>query len=191
MTIRPVGAGASVRLTGTATTSAAFNVQSTVMRLVAKGASAHVAIGTEPIATNASFFILGGEEEQIALTKGSQAVVSITTGSTTILEAPEGTQMPFIIGDYVTLDTANDTNYTTLINHVKVTDVNNNMPYGASGFARSRITVDADTSGITTAYRSNSGGSVVTSLKLSAKLADGETASSTAALYFQQVQRTG
>ena len=191
MTIRPVGAGASVRLTGTATTSAAFNVQSTVMRLVAKGASAHVAIGTEPIATNASFFILGGEEEQIALTKGSQAVVGITTGTTTIIEAPEGTQMPFIIGDYVTLDTANDTNYTTLIKHVKVTDVNNNMPYGASGFARSRITVDADTSGITTAYRSNSGGSVVTSAKLSAKLADGEAASSTAALYFQQVQRTG
>ena len=44
MTIRPVGAGASVRLAGTATTSAAFNVQSTVMRLVAKGASAHVAL---------------------------------------------------------------------------------------------------------------------------------------------------
>ena len=86
MTIRPVGAGASVRLTGTATTSAAFNVQSTVMRLVAKGASAHVAIGTEPIATNANFFILGGEEEQIALTKGSQAVVGITTGTTTIIE---------------------------------------------------------------------------------------------------------
>ena len=36
MTIRPVGAGASVRLTGTATTSSAFNVQSTVMRLLQK-----------------------------------------------------------------------------------------------------------------------------------------------------------
>ena len=191
MTVRTVGIGSSVPLNSTAKISSAFNVQSNVMRIVAKGASAHVAINTGTAATNLDFFILGGEEEQIAITKGSQAVVSITTGSTTILEAPEGTQMPFIIGDYVTLDTANDTNYTTLIKHVKVTDVNNNMPYGASGFARSRITVDADTSGITTAYRSNSGGSVVTSLKLSAKLADGETASSTAALYFQQVQRTG
>ena len=191
MTVRTVGIGSSVPLNSTAKISNAFNVQSNVMRIVAKGASAHVAINTGTAATNLDFFILGGEEESISITKGSQAVVSITTGSTTILEAPEGTQMPFIIGDYVTLDTANDTNYTTLINHVKVTDVNNNMPYGASGFARSRITVDADTSGITTAYRSNSGGSVVTSLKLSAKLADGETASSTAALYFQQVQRTG
>ena len=191
MTVRTVGIGSSVPLNSTAKISNAFNVQSNVMRIVAKGASAHVAINTGTAATNLDFFILGGEEESISITKGSQAVVSITTGSTTILEAPEGTQMPFIIGDYVTLDTANDTNYTTLINHVKVTDVNNNMPYGASGFARSRITVDADTSGITTAYRSNSGGSVVTSAKLSAKLADGETASSTAALYFQQVQRTG
>ena len=191
MTVRTVGIGSSVPLNSTAKISNAFNVQSNVMRIVAKGASAHVAINTGTAATNLDFFILGGEEEQIAITKGSQAVVSITNGSTTILEAPEGTQMPFIIGDYVTLDTANDTNYTTLIKHVKVTDVNNNMPYGASGFARSRITVDADTSGITTAYRSNSGGSVVTSAKLSAKLADGEAASSTAALYFQQVQRTG
>ncbi len=191
MTVRTVGIGSSVPLNSTAKISSAFNVQSNVMRIVAKGASAHVAINTGTAATNLDFFILGGEEEQIAITKGSQAVVSITTGSTTILEAPEGTQMPFIIGDYVTLDTANDTNYTTLINHVKVTDVNNNMPYGASGFARSRITVDADTSGITTAYRSNSGGSVVTSAKLSAKLADGEAANSAACLYFQQVQRTG
>ena len=191
MTVRTVGIGSSVPLNSTAKISSAFNVQSNVMRIVAKGASAHVAINTGTAATNLDFFILGGEEEQIAITKGSQAVVSITTGSTTILEAPEGTQMPFIIGDYVTLDTANDTNYTTLINHVKVTDVNNNMPYGASGFARSRITVDADTSGITTAYNSNSGGSVMTSHKLSAIIADGETANSAASLYFQQVQRTG
>ena len=190
MTIRPVGAGASVRLAGTATTSSAFNVQSTVMRLVAKGASAHVAIGTDPTATNASFFILGGEEEQIALTKGSQAVVGITTGTTTILEAPEGTQMPFIVGDHVTLDTANDSNYTTIINHARITDVNNDLPY-QSGFSKARITVAADTSGITTAYNSNSGGSVMTSHKLSAIIADGEAANSAACLYFQQVQRTG
>ena len=108
MTVRTVGIGSSVPLNATAKLSNAFNVQSTVMRIVAKGASAHVAITTGPLATNTDFFILGGEEEQIALTKGSQVVVGITTGTTTILEAPEGTQMPFIIGDYVTLDTAND-----------------------------------------------------------------------------------
>ena len=192
MTVRTVGIGSSVPLNATAKLSNAFNVQSTVMRIVAKGASAHVAITTGPLATNTDFFILGGEEEQIALTKGSQVVVGITTGTTTILEAPEGTQMPFIIGDYVTLDAANDTNYTTLINHVKVTDVKNTIPsIDGGGYTRSRVTVDANTAGIITAYTSNSGGSLMTSKKISAKIADGETASSTACLYFQQVQKTG
>ena len=151
MTVRTVGIGSSVPLNATAKLSNAFNVQSTVMRIVAKGASAHVAITTGPLATNTDFFILGGEEEQIALTKGSQVVVGITTGTTTILEAPEGTQMPFIIGDYVTLDTANDANYTTLINHVKVTDVKNTIPsIDGGGYTRSRVTVDANTAGIIT-----------------------------------------
>ena len=190
MTVRTVGIGSSVPLNSTAKISNAFNVQSNVMRIVAKGASAHVAINTGTAATNLDFFILGGEEESISITKGSQAVVSITTGSTTILEAPEGTQMPFIVGDFVTLDTANDSNYTSIINHVKVTDVNNNLPY-ATGFTKSRITVAANTAGIITAYTSNSGGSVMTSHKLSAIIADGETANSAACLYFQQVQRTG
>ena len=192
MTVRTVGIGSSVPLNATAKLSNAFNVQSTVMRIVAKGASAHVAITTGPLATNTDFFILSGEEEQIALTKGSQVVVGITTGTTTILEAPEGTQMPFIVGDYVTLDTANDANYTTLINHVKVTDVKNTIPsIDGGGYTRSRVTVDANTAGIITAYTSNSGGSLMTSKKISAKIADGETASSTACLYFQQVQKTG
>ena len=192
MTVRTVGIGSSVPLNATAKLSNAFNVQSNVMRIVAKGASAHVAITTGPLATNTDFFILSGEEEQIAITKGSQVVVGITTGTTTILEAPEGTQMPFIVGDYVTLDTANDANYTTLINHVKVTDVKNTIPsIDGGGYTRSRVTVDANTAGIITAYTSNSGGSLMTSKKISAKIADGETASSTACLYFQQVQKTG
>ena len=192
MTVRTVGIGSSVPLNSTAKLSNAFNVQSNVMRIVAKGASAHVAITTGPLATNTDFFILSGEEEQIAITKGSQVVVGITTGTTTILEAPEGTQMPFIVGDYVTLDTANDANYTTLINHVKVTDVKNTIPsIDGGGYTRSRVTVDANTAGIITAYTSNSGGSLMTSKKISAKIADGETASSTACLYFQQVQKTG
>ena len=192
MTVRTVGIGSSVPINSTAKISSAFNVQSNVMRIVAKGKSAHVAINTGTAATNEDFFILAGEEETISITKGSQAVVGITTGTTTVLEAPEGTQMPFIIGDYVTLDTANDTNYTTLIKHVKVTDVQNTIPsIDGGGFRKSRITVAANTSGITTAYNSSSGGSVMTSHKLSAIIADGETASSTAALYFQQVQRTG
>ena len=186
MTIRPVGAGASVRLAGTATTSAAFNVQSTVMRLVAKGASAHVAIGTEPIATNASFFILGGEEEQIALTKGSQAVVGITTGTTTILEAPEGTQMPFIVGDFVTLDTANDTNYTTLINDTKV--VGKSRSAGVGGDFSEKVTVEANTSGVSTAFTPTGNATLFMSNKVSVISPNSDANS---VVQIQQVQTTG
>ena len=44
MAYRTVGAGQSIALTGTATTSTAFKVQSNVLRIVASGADAYVAI---------------------------------------------------------------------------------------------------------------------------------------------------
>ena len=49
MAHRTVGAGQSIALTGTATTSTAFKVQSNVIRIVATGADAYVAIGTDPV----------------------------------------------------------------------------------------------------------------------------------------------
>ena len=195
MTLRTVGAGASLVLTGTATTSGAFNIQSGVMRIVAKGASAHVAIGTEPVADNSSFFIHAGEDEQLQMTKASQVIAGITTGTTTVIQAPEGMQMPFNIADRVTLDAndASDANYATKISYVKVIAVDNDIP---NPFGDSRkncnVTVAADTSGIITAYNSkNNSGTLSKQLKLSTVIADGETASSTNSLYFQQVHRTG
>ena len=124
MAYRTVGAGQSIALTGTATTSTAFKVQSNVLRIVASGADAYVAIGTDPVATTTDFIVPSSEPESLAMLKMSQRVVSITKGATTTLAAPEGTQMPFNIGDRVTLDfegdTTNDSNYTTLINDTKV-----------------------------------------------------------------------
>ena len=124
MAYRTVGAGQSIALTGTATTSTAFKVQSNVLRIVASGADAYVAIGTDPVATTTDFIVPSSEPESLAMLKMSQRVVSITKGATTTLAAPEGTQMPFNIGDRVTLDfegdATNDSNYTTLINDTKV-----------------------------------------------------------------------
>ena len=49
----PVGAGSSFNFSaGAASTSSAFAVQSTVLRVVAVGGSAQVAIGTNPSATD-------------------------------------------------------------------------------------------------------------------------------------------
>ena len=57
MAHRTVGAGISIALTGTATTSTAFKVQSNVLRIVASGADAYVAIGTDPVATTTDFIV--------------------------------------------------------------------------------------------------------------------------------------
>ena len=121
MAYRTVGAGQSIALTGTATTSTAFKVQSNVLRIVASGAHAYVAIGTDPVATTTDFLVSSGEPESLAMLKMSQRVVGITTidGCKTVLSAPEGTQMPFNLGDRVVLDyegdSTNDSNYTTKI----------------------------------------------------------------------------
>ena len=93
MAHRTVGVGQTIRLSGTATTSTAFKVQSNVLRIVASGADAYVAIGTDPVATTTDFLVSSGEPESLAMLKMSQRVVGITTidGGKTVLSAPEGT----------------------------------------------------------------------------------------------------
>jgi hypothetical protein len=104
MTHRPVGVGASFNFSaGTATTSTAFSVQSNTIRVVAVGAAAHIAVGGTPSATTADYFVPSGGTVTLALTKASNRIVGVTTGTSTVLTCPEGTQLPFGVGDYVTL----------------------------------------------------------------------------------------
>ena len=190
MAYRTVGAGQSIALTGTATTSTAFKVQSNVLRIVASGADAYVAIGTDPVATTTDFIVPSSEPESLAMLKMSQRVVSITKGATTTLAAPEGTQMPFNIGDRVTLDyegnTINDSNYTTLINDTKV--VGKSRSAGVGGDFSEKITVEANTSGVSTAFTPTGHATLFMSNKVSV-ISPNPTAASV--VYIQQVQTTG
>ena len=190
MAYRTVGAGQSIALTGTATTSTAFKVQSNVLRIVASGADAYVAIGTDPVATTTDFLVSSGEPESLAMLKMSQRVVSITKGATTTLAAPEGTQMPFNIGDRVTLDyegnTINDSNYTTLINDTKV--VGKSRSAGVGGDFSEKVTVEANTSGVSTAFTPTGHATLFMSNKVSV-ISPNPTAASV--VYIQQVQTTG
>ena len=80
-------------------------------------------------ATTTDFIVTSDEPESLAMLKMSQRVVGITKilmVVTTVDSFPEGTQMPFNLGDQVVLDqyegdSTNDSNYTTLINDTKVT----------------------------------------------------------------------
>ena len=190
MAYRTVGAGQSIALTGTATTSTAFKVQSNVLRIVASGADAYVAIGTDPVATTTDFIVTSSEPESLAMLRQSQRVVSITKGTTTVLAAPEGTQMPFNIGDRVTLDyegnTINDSNYTTLINDTKV--VGKSRSAGVGGDFSEKVTVEANTAGVSTAFTPTGNATLFMSNKVSV-ISPNPTAASV--VYIQQVQTTG
>ena len=181
MAHRPVGAGSSFTFTaGAATTSSAFTVQSSVLRVVAVGGAAHVAIGVNPTATNSDYYIPSGETVTLGLTKASNRVVGVTTGTTTTITVPEGTQVPFGVGDYVSL-TANGQSYYNFT-HAQVTSVDTTS--GVDGYHQTKMTVAQNTSGIATAF-SSSDATISLSNKVSAYGAGSGT------LYFQQVQITG
>ena len=190
MAHRTVGVGQTIRLSGTATTSTAFKVQSNVLRIVASGANAYVAIGTDPVATATDYLVTSSQPETLAMLRMSQRVVGITTGTTTVLEAPEGTQMPFNLGDRVTLDyegnTKNDSNYTTLINDTKV--VGKSRSAGVSGDFLEKITVEANTTGIITAFSPAGNATLFMSNKVSVISPNSDANS---VVQIQQVQTTG
>lgn len=140
MAHRPVGIGTSISTSSTAAATTSFSVQSDVLRIVALGANAFVAIGTDPTATLADYLIPSGTSATLALTKASQRVVGITTGTSTIITCPEGTQMPFGVGDRVTLSGANFNPYNILINHSKVLSVNTSSSF--DGNFQTSITVE-------------------------------------------------
>ena len=112
MSHRPVGAGASFTFSaGTATTSSSFSVQSSVLRVVAVNSAAHVLIGGNPSATTSDYYVPSGGTATLALTKASNRVVGVTTGATTVVTVPEGTQVPFGVGDYVSLTASGQSYY--------------------------------------------------------------------------------
>jgi hypothetical protein len=186
MAHRTVGAGQSIALTGTATTSTAFKVQSNVVRIVATGADAYVAIGTDPVATNSDYLVSSSQPETLAMLKMSQRVSGITTGTTTVISCPEGTQMPFRLGDRVSIDGANFAHYNVLLSNVQV--IGKSRSAGVSGDFAEKITVKADTSGITTAFDAGCHASLFMSNRVPV-ISPNPTAA--AVVYIQQVQTTG
>lgn len=181
MAHRPVGAGSSFTFTaGAATTSSAFTVQSNVLRIVAVGGDTFVSIAGNPSATLNDYYVPTGGTVTLGLTKASNRVVGVTTGTTTIITVPEGTQVPFGVGDYVTL-TANGQSYYNFT-HQEVLSVDTTS--GVNGYYQTRMTVNYNSSGIATAF-SPQDASISISNKVSARGVGSGT------LYFQQVQISG
>ena len=195
MAHQPVGSGASIALTtDTAnTTSSGIAQQSDTLRVVLVGADAvqgaHVAIGTDASATTASYYVVKNEPASISIGRpSSQRVVGITTGSTTLIDFPEGTGSPFVVGSRVNLTVTDQSYYDDAVGFATVTKVWDGA--GRGGYFSTRITVDANTSGIVTDYSSDNYAELRSSFKVSA-LSKGGAATGKSTLYYQQVQITG
>lgn len=181
MTHRPVGSGVSFTTSTSSTKSAAISGRSNTLRIVATGANAFVAIGTEPTATLNDYCIPSGTSATLAIDNGSARVVGVTTGTTTYITFPEGQASPFGIGDYVTLTASNQTYYN--FTHAPVIQVYNTA--NVDGYFSTRIGIATDTTGIATAF-ADPDATLRNSFKVAAI-----TDAGTATLYTQQVQITG
>lgn len=181
MAHRPVGAGSSIAINLTSSQSSAFSVQSSVLRVVAVGAGAHVAIGTNPTAATTDYYIPSGQSATLGLTKASNRIVGITTGATTIVTFAEGTQCPFGVNDTVSLSVSGQSYYDFSHKVVKSVDTSSSI----NGYHQTRCTIDTNTSGIVTAF-SSSDATLRNSLKLAAR-----TDSGAGVIHLQQVQIAG
>ena len=194
MALNPVGSGASIALTtDTANTTSSIAQKANTLRVVLVGADAvqgaHVAIGTDASATNSDFYVVKNEPASINIFRpSSQRVVGITTGATTLIDFPEGTGSPFAVGSRVDLTVTGQSYYDDAVGFATVSKVWSGS--GRNGYFSTRITVDADTSGIVTAYSSDNYAELRNSFKVSA-LAKGGAATGKSTLYYQQVQISG
>ena len=187
MAHKPVGISSALPINAsTATPSLDISAHRTdTLRVVAKGAGAHVVIGASPTAVVTNYYVANGEAEVLSIGKpASQRVVGLSTiGTTTIIDFPEGTGSPFAAGDAVSLTAVNQ-NYWNFT-HKIVASVDNTS--GVSGFHNTRITVNNDygvgyahTALIDTNFAELRG-----SFKVSA-LGDGD-----GTLHYQQIQSSG
>jgi hypothetical protein len=182
MAHQPVGNGTSFAITSSNAQSSAISHQSDTLRVVAVGAPAHVAIGTDPTATNANYYVASGQEATISLGRpSSQRVVGITTGATTTIDFPEGTGSPFEVGDAVSLTVTGQSYYDFSHKTVKSVDTSSNV----GGYFNTRIVINHDSSGVATAF-STPYAELRGSFKVGSIAATGS-----GTLYAQQVQVSG
>ena len=177
--IRPVGINSTISTTDTTQQTSAISQQSDNLRVVAEGAGVYVNYGANPVSTNENIYVPVGEGEDISLGPvQSQRVVGITTGTTTIIDFPEGTGCPFGPGDAVTL-TANQSNFN--FTHQLVQSVDNTA--GVGGYFNTRMTVNYNSASVTDVFDAQQFAEIRKSIKVSVK-----TESGTGKAYIQQVQ---
>ena len=157
-----VGTGISFAATATSGMTTSFAIKTPYLRVTARGAGAHVAFSQTSrtvTADTGSYFIPDGTSATLAMSRYSQKVVGITIGATTVLTCPEGQQMPFNVGNVVQLvcpitssngDIVNQYNFVALVSAI-------DNSQGPDGDFQTKVTVDAITTGVSTAWTASNG----------------------------------
>ena len=158
-----VGTGISFAATATSGMTTSFAIKSPYLRITPRGAGAHVAFSQTArtvTADTGSYYIPDGTSETIAMSRFSQKVVGITIGATTVLTCPEGQTMPFNVGNVVQLvcpitssngDIVNQYNFVALVTAI------DNTASTYDGTFQTKVTVDAITTGVSTAWTASNG----------------------------------
>ena len=158
-----VGTGISFAAIAAGTVSTSFAIKSPYLRITPRTAGVHVAF-SQTAATvttdEGGYYIPSGTSETLAMSRDSQKIVGITIGATTVLTCPEGQTMPFNVGNLVRLvcpitssngDIVNQYNFTAQVTAI------DNTASTYDGTFQTKVTVDAVTTGVSTAWTASNG----------------------------------
>ena len=184
MAHQPVGAGFSFA-TNQTSASQTFTVQSDTLRVVAKNAGHHVAIGTTGPATTSDYYVAANTSATLNLGRVSSiGVVGIATGAATVITLPEGMGNPFKVNDVVVISGV--TGVTGFNTTAKIVSVQEARTIGYAQFG-AKLTIDHDSRGLF------AGDAVVTDAAARRQLTVSAVTDHTTAgqLFAQQVQISG
>ena len=188
-----VGTGMSVPTALASVASTSFVIESQYVRLTPTTEGAHISISqtsVSPTATSSDYYIPAGQTETLSMQRYSCPVVGVTTSDTaTIIDCPEGMQVPFSVGNYVSLRTGIATMPEFKFNHARVTDVNTSN--GVNGYHQTRLTCDGNTGGIMTSFSAGGGFNVPGATLYSSARIAARSDGGAGGLHIIQVQTTG
>ena len=188
-----VGTGMSVATALASAASTSFVIESQYVRLTPTTEGAHISISqtsVSPTATSSDYYIPAGETETLSMQRYSCPVVGVTTSDTaTIIDCPEGMQVPFSVGNYVSLRTGIATMPEFMFDHARVTDVNTSN--GVNGYHQTRLTCDGNTGGIMTSFSAGGGFNVPGATLYSSARIAARSDGGAGGLHIIQVQTTG
>jgi hypothetical protein len=132
---------------GVAVTSNPIPLKSGYLRVSTGTTGIYVEIGSDPVATENSFYVPPYSAEVIKERIARQKIAGITTGLTTLVNFSENAGHPFSVGDYVTIENADPTGINTAHSQINaITDSSITIAFNSSSIVGVITVTDASVS---------------------------------------------